>query len=233
MKYLSAAFITLAFTAQALNATVLGINTDPSGLRGEEDTAYAIWDTFQSYDFVNDLADSSGGFTSVSLTQTNTLTGIFGTDQGAGVYSNVGTQAAGDDALYTGGRGATFTLNATTSFVVSGFYLQIKRIQSEDSFIGGIIPTLNGFAFDSVSAVSGIGDTNSNAPGAWSVTTYYWGDSLAGQNLTNLTLSFNGPTHRGIDGIVIDAVPEPSTWALLGFGAIGAFIYARRARRLA
>jgi hypothetical protein len=213
-------------------ATSVGLNTDPAGPgwdRSDASTAFAVWDTYPSFTFNADTPDSSGGFASSALSQATTLVGTVGADQGAGVYSDIATQAVGDDIFYGGGRGGSWTLAGTTSFIVNEAILQIKRSASTTDFIGAISPTLNGIASDSVSSTSGTDDTHSG--GAYSVTTWRWGPSIAGQSITNLNVAFTSPTHRGLDGIVLDvAVPEPTSIALLGLVAAAATV--RRCRRI-
>lgn len=43
-------------------------------------------------------------------------------------------------------------------------------------------------------------------------------------------VSSHGYLNPGLDNVVLRAVPEPATWALLGFGALGSFALRRRSR---
>ena len=43
-------------------------------------------------------------------------------------------------------------------------------------------------------------------------------------------VSSHGYLNPGLDNVVLRAVPEPATWALLGFGALGSFAWRRRLR---
>jgi MYXO-CTERM domain-containing protein len=216
---------------EAGHATPLGFNTDPAGggwNRGDPGTAFAVWDSFPSFTSSNDAPDSSGDLTSLGLSQSNTLTGNPGMDQGAGVYDNLSvTTVPGTDVYYGGNRAGSFTVAATSPFPVRQFYIQLERVSSEAGFIGAINPTLNGIPFDSVTNTSGGGDTTHDN-GLWSTTTWYWGAALDSQNITNVNLTFSLPTHRGIDGVVIDAsaVPEPAAMGLLAVA--GAFALRRR-----
>lgn len=220
--------LTFAAVTQVGHASTVGYNTDPAGPlwdRGDADTAYAFWDNFSSYTFSGAAAESSDGFDSAALSQSRTLTGVFGLDQGAGVYTNVdNTSLTGTDAFYGGNRGGIWTIQLETSFTVEGLTLQIKRPGGADlnGFGNAIMPVVNGLYAATGYWTTGGTDNTGSSNGNYSVTTYFWGYALANADLTNLTITFNSPTHRGVDFIAVDAgpqtIPEPSSTALLAAG---------------
>ncbi len=237
MKFATSSVLALAASvtlgmASAAQATPLGLNTNPAGWnRGDADTAYAVWDTFDSFEPSNAGAGNTAGFSSVALTQSTPLAAPGPIPwQGEGVYDHLDDRTAGDDLIYTGGRGAAFSLVADTSFEIGSVYLQVKRSGStSDDFETTVFPTLNGISADSFATTVGSGDTNSDE-GNYTVTTWSWSNSLVAEGITNLTLAFNVPTHRGVDAIVIDtaAVPEPASLGLL---AVGGLLALRRRRQ--
>lgn len=219
-------------SSQFARATALGLSTDPMGSawqRGQPDTAFGIWDEYTGFNFIDDTPDSSGGFSSSGLDQSTAVGGGDG-----GLYNNIGPsgRVEGPDVIFSGDVTPSFVVSGGTSFTVQGVYLQIKRAGSTTSLIGLSTPTLNGIAYDGATFTSGSLDETSES-GNWSVTTYFWGASLVGQNITSFNITFTTPQATGIDGIVIDAaaVPEPATWAL-GLAGL-AVVAVMRKRRLA
>jgi hypothetical protein len=226
--------------ASAAHATSLGISSDPMGAawdRGDADTAFGSWDTFSSYSFSNLAANSGGGFTILGLNQSITTTGNPGADQGAGIYNTFSgfSGTPGTDLIYNGARNTNFSVTGTTPFAIKGFTLQVKQAVTQASLGGLVLPTLNGIAADGFTTDSGTGDTTSST-GDYSVTTWYWGDSLAATTITDFTVAIAPTSTRtAFDGFVVDAgpvaaVPEPGTIALLTLAATGGLLLLRRRR---
>ena len=239
-----AAFHLACATARA---TSLGLSTDPIGSawdRLDPNSGFAIWDQFQSASFTNAGADSGSGITSAALSQPTTFTNFA---QGAGTYNAVpgpGVLAATPgDILFPGGNTVNFTITGQVSFTIYGLSLQIKRAGSTGTLAdaNGFSPTLSidggpAVAPDQISTTSGNGDSTSTG-GTWSVTTWYWGASLAGDANTGsdtFALSFSkSGSQRTLDGMAVDVgnaavVPEPS--ALLLAGGASALLALRRRR---
>lgn len=231
------------------HATSTGLSTDPMGTawdRLNANTGFAIWDTFPSTSYSNDAPDSASAIIAPVASQSSTFTNFA---QGAGLYDvATSTPATGTgDVLFPGGNTVTFALGGSVSFMIYGVVLQIKRPGSTGTLAdaGGFAPTLSingapGISADQISLTSGSGDTSSTA-GTWSVTTWYWGASLAalpdtGSTAFSVNFSKTG-SQRLVDGFSIDVgntavVPEPTACGLL-IGGLGMVTGLRRPRRTA
>ncbi len=237
---LSAAGI-VVFTSIAAHATPLGLSTDPAGAswdRNDANTGFALWDAFPNpsspgnarIDFTNDGPDSSFGISTPLLSQPTAATVLV---QGVGMYDVVqGTPSTGTtgDVLFGGNNTVNFTLNGSALFPIHGVILQVKRAGSTGGFGAGYFDprlTITGgtgvtsIAADAVVTTSGSGDTSSDG-GTYSVTSFYWGASLAAVT-GNSTFTINidkTAFQRSLDAFALDVgsttvVPEPATGALL------------------
>jgi hypothetical protein len=242
----------MTLAVRTASATSLGFNTDPADSawdRLQAGTGFAFWDSFPSMTYTG-LAPTVGntfGITSAVASQTNSNFGV--TNQGVGLYNVLqSTPAPGNingDIFFAGGNAASFALGGSVSFTIYGVVLQVKRPSSTGTLAdaSGFTPTLIIDGGASIPAdgnyfVSGSGDTSSDA-GTYSVTTWYWGASLASlANTGNSTFSVNfgrSPLQRGIDGFSVDVgstavVPEPSTAVSL-LGGLGLLVTLRRRTR--
>lgn len=240
-----------SFVVSSAYATVTGFNTDPGGAlwnRGDANTGFAVWDTFPTWQFADALPSSNFGITLPGFSQLNPLlltgagAGLFNVLQGTPVPDN--TTATGGtnpgtngDVMLGGGNNLSFVFEGEVSFTIRGIVLQVKRPGSTGTMVGHYSPVLSinggpGIPFDGSSLSSGTGDTSSDAPGNYSVTSYFWNTSLASlsQEATNTfaIIAGNSETHRGVDGFELDVssttvVPEPTAvmTLLVGFGALG------------
>lgn len=234
-KCLGSAALVLAIGSVA-HATTLGFNSEPAAApwnRGDANAAHAVWDSFPSFTYSGDAADSIGGFSSATASQSTVPTASQIT-QGAGTYETFNGMSAtpGTDLLYTSSVATAFTFSTSLGFSATDVYLQVKRGQSIEAMNG--TPLLNGRAAVSLlPLVTGSGDTTSTA-GTYAVSTWYWdAASLAGTDTANLVLTYSvgsSSQRRVIDGFALDvaAVPEPVSFGL--FGTAGALLLARRRR---
>jgi hypothetical protein len=155
------------------------------------------------------------------------------------IFNQGGGLMSGGDVFFGGGNAVNFTISTGLDFTAYGITLQIKRSSSTAGLAdaAGFSPilTINGLTishYDEQNVVS------SPSP-AYSVTTYYWGASLAGLTNTgtsNISVAISNPaSQRLIDGFALDAgpvaaVPEPSS-GLLVICALGALALVRRHRK--
>lgn len=236
-----------AVSVISAHATSTGLSTDPMGTawdRLNANTGFAIWDTFPSTSYTNDAPNSASAIIAPVASQSSAFTNFA---QGAGLYDvATSTPATGTgDVLFPGGNTVTFALGGSVSFTIYGVVLQIKRPGSTGTLAdaSGFAPTLSingapGIAADQISLTSGSGDTSGTA-GTWSVTTWYWGASLAALPDTGssaFSINFNKTgSQRLIDGFSVDVgntavVPEPTACRLL-IGGLGVAAGLRRSRR--
>jgi hypothetical protein len=143
-------------------------------------------------------------------------------------------RAGSGDRIYSFGSSPVYSIDTSTSFVVKGFVLQMKQFRTEGGPLSDFFaPTLNGISADYVMTdyfvenVAGIDEPQS-------VTTWFWGPSLASQTITDLDIQIadQGAGHYSVDAITIDAgtvsvIPEPTAVSLLG-GAGLLFLMRRR-----
>lgn len=191
--------------------------------RGDANTGFSLWDNFAftmgpmgpAGTFSNDAPDSSSGLTSPLLSQS----------------SDGPLWISPGDRIYSFGSSPVWSINAQTLFSVKGFILQMKQFRDPGIALEVFYaPTLNGIPADFA-----LTTTFTEGPETQSVTTWYWGASLAATNITNIDLQIadQGASHYSVDAISIDAgtvavVPEPTVIPLLG-GA-GLFFLMRRRR---
>jgi hypothetical protein len=234
------------------HATSLGFDPDPAGSawdRLDANTGFAIWDTFPNLasplntqiNFSNDAPDLFSGITNPLLSQPTVATV---TNQGVGIYDvSSGTPSTGatGDVLFGGNNTVNFLFGGSVSFTIYGVVLQVKRAGSTGGFGAGYLDPrltiagagITSVAADAVSTTSGSGDTSGDN-GTYSITTYYWNASLAG-NTGNSTFTINIDKtgfQRALDGFALDVgnvavVPEPATGVGL-VGGLGLLLMLRR-----
>jgi PEP-CTERM motif len=154
----------------------------------------------------------------------------------SGLPDGLGTE---NSEIYTGGASAAFSISAKTMGTLDTLVLQIKQDAGSGSMLdtSGLesyfVPTLNGI----VAINSSFGDpfTDSATSDSMVITTWIWTglDIDAGQ-LINLSFDGAAGKHISMDGFRIDAdtqlaVPEPSTYALIGLG-LGVVLWSVRRR---
>lgn len=223
--------ILLALFAMAgvANATLVGYTPASN---------YAIWDSYSAFQFAGASSDSSSGI-AATLSQSQA---IVQDGQGAGLYDKLTPNEAGDDIFFTGGNVVVLSVAGSFDFTnMTTFTLQMKRVGNTGTMSNNFAPTLsiNGgsaFAFSSVSTASGSGDSTSDA-GTWSNTTWSFTlPALTGVQSFVLSIPSSSPgtpppvnsITRGVDYVAVQAVPEPSTYALIMIGAGAMFVLYRR-----
>jgi hypothetical protein len=210
---LSAAAALVAATTP-VSATLVGYNTDPGGVlwdRGQSGTAWASFDTFATSTFSDRAPETSFGFSSPDLSQSQTIT-------------SPGGVTGGGDRIYTHFSPTSFLLDLETTFIAKTVVLQIKE-HNGTAFNTAWVPTLNGLAFDSKTVTSfAEGSFNQN------IYTYRWTTSLAGNTLNTLDIAWGnvGVATGSFDGLQVDAaaIPEPGVVGLIT--AAGMFVLLRR-----
>ena len=181
------------------------------------------------------LANSSNalGTSKVTVTNSGTLGGN-GTITGATTVASGGTLAPGLDGVgslsFTGGL--SLESGSTTSFTIhsANDFTSINLIGSSVTYGGKLVFNLVNFTpsvgneFTVFNMTGGAGESGNFA------TVVVGGSYLSGTgNLwsgseNGVTYQFNDSTGK----LTVQAVPEPSTWALLGLGALGMLIAYRR-----
>ena len=181
------------------------------------------------------LANSSSALGSSTLIVNNTGTfGGNGTVQGAATIATGGTLAVGMNGVgslsFNGGltleAGSTtaFTIHATSDF--TSIYLSGGRVTYGGTLLFNLInctPVVgNEFTvFNMIGGATESGNFSSVEVGGSNLTDSngLWSGSNAG-----VTYQFSDSTGK----LTVQAVPEPSTWALLGLGALALIMAYRR-----
>lgn len=219
----------LALPASVSHASLIGI--------APAEGARAVWDIFTpdetgGFTFTNLGATYQGaGVQSASLSQTLGTAGSFG----SGILPGPG---GAHDEIYTSTQPVAFTLTLGTDIDVHAFRLQIKMTPPsastaiEEHFTP--ILYINGFSYGgtptpSVVDTGEIGETSANS---YRVLTWEWHDFIAISGSV-FTVDFGrDPSVRvTMDAVAVDAIPEPSTWALLTAG-VAFSAWAARRRKL-
>jgi hypothetical protein len=214
-RLVAAALLVITAPSQA---TLIGYNTDPGGSawdRGDANTGFAIYDSFPSATFFNDVPDSSFGITTPELDQSLTIV-------------PPGGLTGGGDRIYFHSSATSWLLTGSTPFAIKTAILQMKQHQGS-TFDTLFSPTLNGIAADSVSKVNFTEGANNQ-----SVTSWVWTTSLDSVSIANFSFAFgSGPnSFASFDGVQVDvaAVPEPAGAALI-IGGVAMLSLWRRFRR--
>jgi hypothetical protein len=224
--HLACASLAVALTVTTAQAGTFGLSADPMALgwdRGDLNSGFAVWDTFP---FVNGPMGPAATFTDATPNSGSGLTSPLLDQTTSGPL-----WTGGGDRIYSFGSSPVWTITASSLFTVKGFVLQMKQYQDPGVALSLLYaPTLNGIVADYVSTTTFTEGDNTN-----SVTTWWWGASLASQSFTDVTLQIadQSANHYSVDAISIDAgtvsvVPEPTMIPLLG-GA-GLFFLMRRRR---
>ncbi len=169
------------------------------------------------FDGTNDVNNFSVISQSFTLTQTTTLSGSF--ELGA----RDGATAAGlFTAAIAAGAGQSGTSSGTTNNTTTS-YIQILT----GTGTGGAAVPIN---FGAASVTTYYGDTSKIAVGNWELNPFTANNLAAG----TYTLQVHTYASQNFDSIALAAVPEPSTWALLGVStAVGGLALRRRRARFA
>ena len=196
IPFFSAALLLVA--ASFAHATSTGL-TNLSG-------TYAHWDSFASATFTNAAAGAGNGFSSAGLSQLATGGPPFGPQSGG-------------DLFYSFVTPTSWSLSASTDFEISALTLQIKLSTTNTAYFNPLLSFgettgLLGTASPAVFAdnVGGFGDEY--------VITYTWsGLAIGADQPFTIGFTASSGSHVAVDGVSIQAVPEPGTWASLSLGA--------------
>lgn len=234
---LAAATIAAAGVA---NASPLGYTDWSAGLGSN--ASWALWDVFPSGGMgaFGPTAASFSGRSADAGTSGAALNGSF-IGGGPGALLLPDGPGNANSLIYTGGASITFSLEAVTTTTLDTFVLQIKQngkngeVMDSSGLTSYFSPKINGVAFSNSIVGTAFADPISAETSDWVITTWTWsGLGLGSGDAFNLTFSGNF-SHKAIDGIRIDsngqllAVPEPSTYALIGLG-LGAVLWSFRRR---
>lgn len=231
-------------TGENAFATTLGMDAAPLGSRAGSSVEFAYWDSFTqtqveppsgtTYTF-HGVAEGGSTLTGLSLTQgaAHALN-----VQGSGLLVPTGGPVS--DAYYSSTQPQSWTLNATSSLDIQEISFQIKTANVNESVLDQLfVPTLVGIgagSFHGGAAV--VGEAPLFGGFASYVLEYRW----TGLNIaagTPLTIQFamaggssGNFTRKPVDFVSLDvqAVPEPSTIALLAIGAVALCGFGRRFR---
>jgi hypothetical protein len=185
------------------------------------------------------LADSSNalGTSMVIVTNSGTLGGN-GTIQGATTIASGGTLAAGSGGVgsLSFNGGLSLESGSTTSFQIhsTNDFTSINLIGSSVTYGGSLVFNLINFT-----PVSGNEFTLFNMSGGATESGEFSSVEVGSSYLTDVnglwSGSNDGVTYQFNDAtgqLSVQAVPEPSTWALLGLGALGMLMF-NRGRKVA
>ena len=178
--------------------------------------------------------DTAGYFGTAGGSVNNTFTAVyvFNTSPSATyAYNNNGP------TYYTYG-GSEYS--APTPVTSAALTINGRTFTTNGSFFSELFTVGQGF-FETESYVKPLGDssvfyneiytTSSNAPGPTSLTSPFTYSYVGGgTNLSSFTIGGDSLTLSSLTVTLVDAVPEPSTWAMMimGFGGVSFMAYRRK-----
>lgn len=233
----------LALTVVALAtsyATALAVETglyDPYLREVNEDVRYAMWDNF-----TETYSSGTGAGTvytySGSASSASTLTGLSLVQSSAHINVTTGSNAAqgagllnGNDVYYSSTRAQSWTLTAQSSIDINTMSFQVKTANVGTAANPGAIvesvflPTLNGFGAASYVRSTPVSGEKLQGFDVF-VIEYRWDNiDIAANTAFTINFSLAGGntgqyTRKPIDFVALDAVPEPSTYALMALGLV-------------
>lgn len=228
--------------APLANATQLGLDSSPLGNRAEAHVGYAMWDFFPTstggqgtLHFSNHVATIESGTTGVGTTVGASDSDIFS----ATLTSSMNGTRTGSGARLLSGVQATanpynMTINGTANVDITDFALQWKFTSPgigapppspEDFFT--ITLTVNGTEVILTPEPMLIGTPVTEGANTFNIYEWHWTDLDIEEGDTFSISATSQADHVSTDAIVLDAVPEPTTGALIGLG-LGLVAFARR-----
>lgn len=144
-------------------------------------------------------------------------------------------QGVSNGVFYTGGVTTSFSLLGEATSDISLVYLQIKQDLSSAPGGGDLAGYFTNITLNGVIPLDAVaGDTFADGSKNFSITTWTFAVNISAGEQFALNFSGGVGGHRAFDGIRIDAdggiqaVPEPSTYAMFGLGLAVALWAARR-----
>jgi hypothetical protein len=200
----------LAFGAASASAATN--NFVVPGFRGSPDSEAGYWERFTvAFGLPGNPADQGGSTTGAFLAQVGS-TNAFITGSG-NIYDF-------SDAIQR------FTLTDATPFSLGTVVLQTRTLGSELDYSGVLLSYTDGTGSHSLAPLPRIELDRGTTLGASVSSLFQW--NLAGLGVTDYSITFAGAgSSVSFDAMTLDTwnqfavvVPEPSTWALLGLGAL-------------
>ena len=235
MKFSTLALAAAAglFSIGSSNAATTGIIT-PHGPHSHPDVDYAIYEMFGSNEAIDDTLKVTA--LAPGSSKNSLFTSTLSIDMAGGLL--LGTAGA-PDRIYNGvGAGnAAFDLSIDGEALggIRSITLQI-RFTLPNGYTHGDFFTASLDGVEATGAVivsSGIGSTGSGQNTRnYGVVAFTW-DNLSLQEGDSFAVNVTSPAagHASIDAIQVDAIPEPSTYALLAAAGAGLMAIKRKRSR--
>lgn len=183
--------------------------------RGQASTEYALWENFSVAYNGGNAPDQAGSTGNGTITQTT---------PGPGTEGSLGPFVIGGFGnIYSPDSVNTFRLDDTTPFTLGRVVFQVRNSTGTTPFDFESVR----LQYDNGNGAQSIYASRQDLGGNASA----WDWNVSGLNISSYSIFFNASgTSLSLDAVALDtqAVPEPSTWALVGMGVAGILTLRRR-----